>query len=201
MGCYFLPSAIPRLLGVSFGTWCGWLALYGNWVRMRGSSEMLAEGRSRYVYLLIRLIIVLSMGLVVTLILKYQNYSLNPFWESVDEASGGLNKTGLLLAAVSLVEYAYRPVQLFPVPPLSDREAKDILQSHLQPDYSKPSLPLVLERSYIFYKPSSMTQAQCSRRLGQAIRSKAQHYILSRESSSQQRQWDSSSTRTIVLSM
>lgn len=46
MGCYLLPSPALRLVGVSIGTWTGWLALFGNWARMKGSREMLAEGRS-----------------------------------------------------------------------------------------------------------------------------------------------------------
>ena len=65
------------------------------------------------------------MGLIITLILKYQNYSINPFWGSTDGASGGWNKIGLFLAMITTIEYSYRPVELFPRPPLSDEDAKD----------------------------------------------------------------------------
>lgn len=57
---------------------------------------------------------VLAAGLVVTLLIKYANASTNPLWATTDPASGGWNKTGLLFATISLVEYAYRPVSLHP---------------------------------------------------------------------------------------
>ena len=47
MGCYFIPSVAVRLLCISIGTWCGWLAQLGNWVRLKGNSEMLAEGQGK----------------------------------------------------------------------------------------------------------------------------------------------------------
>ncbi|KAK8853309.1 hypothetical protein IAR55_004013 [Kwoniella newhampshirensis] len=45
MGCYFFPWPAARLLGVSLGTWTGWLSLFGTWARLRGSEEVLAEGQ------------------------------------------------------------------------------------------------------------------------------------------------------------
>jgi hypothetical protein len=44
LGCYFATPTV-RLLGVSIGTSAGWLALAGNWARLKGSKEMLAEGK------------------------------------------------------------------------------------------------------------------------------------------------------------
>lgn len=46
MGCYWIPIVGVRLLGISLGTSAGWLALFGNWARLKGSREMLAEGKS-----------------------------------------------------------------------------------------------------------------------------------------------------------
>jgi hypothetical protein len=56
----------------------------------------------------------LSTGLIATLLLKYANASINPFWATTDSQSGGWNKTCLTLAAISLFEYAYRPLSLHP---------------------------------------------------------------------------------------
>jgi hypothetical protein len=50
---------------------------------------------------------------------KYLCHSNNPFWAIVNEASGGWNKTGLVLSALALTEYYYRPNSLFPAPPVS----------------------------------------------------------------------------------
>jgi len=61
---------------------------------------------------------VFGLGLAITMFLKYLNFSTNPFWCTVDSASGGWNKTGLVLAALALLEYYHRPTDLFPAPPL-----------------------------------------------------------------------------------
>lgn len=45
MASWILPNPFSRLLAVSIGTWCGWLALLGNWTRLKGSKEMIAEGQ------------------------------------------------------------------------------------------------------------------------------------------------------------
>lgn len=45
MASWFLPIPSARLAAVFVGTWSGWLALFGNWARLRGSKEMLAEGQ------------------------------------------------------------------------------------------------------------------------------------------------------------
>jgi hypothetical protein len=45
MASWILPNPFSRLLAVSIGTWCGWLALFGNWARLKGSKEMIAEGQ------------------------------------------------------------------------------------------------------------------------------------------------------------
>ena len=123
MGCYFLPSPFWRLLGGCMGVWTGWLALYGNWIRLKGSEEMLAEGRGKFSNGTM-LISVLGIGLVIVNLLKYLNHSINPFWASADAASGGWNKTGLVLGALSLAEYAYRPLELFPAPPITNLPEK-----------------------------------------------------------------------------
>jgi len=48
MASWVLPNPFSRLLAVSIGTWCGWLALFGNWARLKGSKEMIAEGQGEY---------------------------------------------------------------------------------------------------------------------------------------------------------
>ena len=66
------------------------------------------------------------------MLLKYLNYSTNPFWCIVAPDSRGWNKTGLALGLVALVEYAYRPLDLFPAPPLhlDADEKKDLAQTN-----------------------------------------------------------------------
>ncbi|WVQ84587.1 hypothetical protein IAT38_006741 [Cryptococcus sp. DSM 104549] len=112
MGCYFFPWPAARLLGVFVGTWAGWSALFGTWVRLKGSEEMVAEGQ------------ILGLGLGITMFLKYANSSVNPLWAVASATSGGWNKTGLAIAALSLVEYAYRPLDLHPSSPLSLQPGK-----------------------------------------------------------------------------
>ena len=48
MASWFLPIPSARLAAVFVGTWTGWLALFGNWARLRGSKEMLAEGQGQF---------------------------------------------------------------------------------------------------------------------------------------------------------
>lgn len=57
---------------------------------------------------------------------KYNAHSNNPFWAIVNEASGGWNKTGLLLSAVALAEYYYRPNDLFPSAPAATLKDKPV---------------------------------------------------------------------------
>jgi hypothetical protein len=47
MASWILPNPFSRLLAVSIGTWTGWLALLGNWAKLKGSKEMIAEGQSK----------------------------------------------------------------------------------------------------------------------------------------------------------
>lgn len=47
MGVYFVPSPVVRLAGIVVGTWTGWLALFGNTIRTKGSRETLVEGESK----------------------------------------------------------------------------------------------------------------------------------------------------------
>lgn len=79
---------------------------------------------------------VFGLGLAITMFIKYMNYSTNPFWCIVDSSSGGWNKTGLGLGVLALIEYAYRPLDLFPAPPL--RADGDEKKNDRQPS-RKPS--------------------------------------------------------------
>lgn len=47
MASWILPIPFARLAAVFIGTWTGWLALFGNWARLRGSKEMVAEGQGK----------------------------------------------------------------------------------------------------------------------------------------------------------
>jgi hypothetical protein len=113
MGCYWIPVVGVRLLGISIGTSAGWMTVFGNWMRLKGNQEMLAEGKSE-LWFNILLMVVLGTGLTIVMLIKYMNASTNPLWATTDAASGGWNKTGLILAAVALAEYAYRPIGLHP---------------------------------------------------------------------------------------
>ena len=71
-----------------------------------------------------RLLLVLGLGIVITMLIKYINFSTNPFWCLVDWKSGGWNLTGLLLGSVSLLEHYTRPLDLFPEPPTETKPAQ-----------------------------------------------------------------------------
>ena len=64
------------------------------------------------------------------MLLKYWNYSTNPFWATTDSGSGGWNITGLALAAASLYEYYTRPSNLFPAQPINTEKDKPIAPVH-----------------------------------------------------------------------
>jgi hypothetical protein len=68
----------------------------------------------------------LGIGIVITMLIKYLNFSTNPLWATTDASSGGWNKTASLLAAVSLYEYYHRPAHLFPSPPIATAKDKPI---------------------------------------------------------------------------
>ncbi|WWD03771.1 hypothetical protein V865_001827 [Kwoniella europaea PYCC6329] len=107
MGFYIFPCPIIRLAGIFIGVWTGWQVLFATWERLKGSEEIVAEGQ------------ILGLGLVITLLIKYINNSTNPLWAISHPASGGWNKTGLILAALAIYEYYRRPVDLHPAPPLN----------------------------------------------------------------------------------
>lgn len=111
LGCWAIPSVAARFFCVLGAMACGWNALTADQLRMRGSPEASAQGR------------ILMTGIVLCMLGKYLCYSNNPFWAIVDGSSGGWNKTGLLLSALSIAETYYRPNSLFAAPPApaSDR--------------------------------------------------------------------------------
>lgn len=66
--------------------------------------------------------------------LKYVNKSTNPLWTVTDAASGGWNKTGLVLSGLYLWEYATRPNALHPTAPLvTFKKSDDVVVSELPP--------------------------------------------------------------------
>lgn len=118
LGAYALPHVAARFLCVVGAMWCGWCMFMADTMRVRGSPEMLAQAKSEST-LRSQLTAVFSTGVVICLVSKYLCHSNNPFWAIVDESSGGWNKTGLLISALALAEYYYRPNNLFPAPPVS----------------------------------------------------------------------------------
>ncbi|RXK35959.1 hypothetical protein M231_06782 [Tremella mesenterica] len=107
MGCYCIPIVAARLLFVSLGTASGWLVIAGSLSRLDGNAEAQIEAKH------------LGLGITVTMLIKYINFSTNPFWCLVDASSGGWNLTGLFLASLSLLEYRTRPLDLHPTPSIS----------------------------------------------------------------------------------
>lgn len=134
LGCYFIPSPLARLVGISVGTWYGWLAVFGDLLRLKGSSEVVVESQSTCQGRC-PLTSAFLIGIVATMLIKYLNYSTNPLWATTDAGSGGWNKTGLVLAAASLYEYYARPTHLFPAPPTlvaKDKPIAPVSTSRLQ---------------------------------------------------------------------
>jgi hypothetical protein len=60
---------------------------------------------------------VLLLALAAATFFKHINSSINPFWASADAASGGWNKTGLAIVALSIWELSNRSFGLFPSAP------------------------------------------------------------------------------------
>ena len=46
MGCYIIPLPSARLICITVATWTGWLALYGDWIRLKGSPELITDAQS-----------------------------------------------------------------------------------------------------------------------------------------------------------
>lgn len=61
------------------------------------------------------------LGLLLSMLVKLVNNSVNPLWCIVDEKSGGWNKTGIALAAIAWMEKAYRSVRDEPQAPLKSK--------------------------------------------------------------------------------
>lgn len=86
---------------------------------------------------------VIGLGMIVVMLLKYANKSINPFWCLVNETSGGWNKTGLVLASICLAEFASRPADLHPASPLVDSSAKKTEQQIPKPHPTKMHTRLI----------------------------------------------------------
>ncbi|KAK1229087.1 Protein cwh43, partial [Marasmius sp. AFHP31] len=55
-----------------------------------------------------------ALGFMLSSLSKHANHSNNPVWPIVDHRSGGYNKTGILLALISLFELYTRPLSAYP---------------------------------------------------------------------------------------
>lgn len=63
------------------------------------------------------------LGLLLSMLAKLVNNSINPLWCIVDDKSGGWNKTGIVLAFIAWAEKAYRPVRAEPQAALKPESA------------------------------------------------------------------------------
>ena len=111
MGVFAAPLPIIRLIGIVIGTAAGWLAVVDPFRRARGSAEARAEGN------------VLVAGLLITVLAKHLNYSVNPFWGT---AVSWWNLLGLAVGGLSVYETAYRPVSLFVAAPKVKDKVPDL---------------------------------------------------------------------------
>ena len=48
LGCYAIPSVPGRFLCILIAMWCGWMSFMADSIRLRGSPEMLAQGKSEF---------------------------------------------------------------------------------------------------------------------------------------------------------
>ncbi|GHJ86982.1 hypothetical protein NliqN6_3384 [Naganishia liquefaciens] len=104
MCAYALPGPASRLIGVSVANGALWMGLSGGLMRLGGSVDSEVEALH------------LVIGVLVTVVLKFVNYSINPLWCIVDADSNGWNKTGLALALAACLEKTMRPNSLEPQP-------------------------------------------------------------------------------------
>jgi hypothetical protein len=116
MGVFAAPLPILRLVGIVAGTGAGWLAVLDPLRRARGSEEARAEGK------------VLVVGLLITVLAKHLNYSVNPFWAT---ALSWWNPVGLLVGGLSVWEIAYRPTSLFVSYPRVKDKVPDVKRNTL----------------------------------------------------------------------
>ncbi|KAG9074234.1 hypothetical protein FS749_014239, partial [Ceratobasidium sp. UAMH 11750] len=97
MAAYALQSPLYRLFMVSFAN----MALSIDWaIGWSGMSRDTTPVRTSFL---------LSAGFILANLSKLANHSNNPVWPIVDDRSGGWNKTGLVLALLSLAQFAARP--------------------------------------------------------------------------------------------
>ncbi|ETN45384.1 uncharacterized protein HMPREF1541_09215 [Cyphellophora europaea CBS 101466] len=80
-----------RLLTVAFAVSMGTIAWTATWYAERGNSARLQTR-----------ILAWTIGLVLSSIAKFANYSNNPIWPVLHSENGGWNKTGVVLAALSI---------------------------------------------------------------------------------------------------
>lgn len=113
LGAYAIPHVAARFFCVLFAMACGWNALLADQTRTKGSPEAGQTGR------------MWAAGVVLCMLGKYLCYSNNPFWAIVNGDSGGWNKTGLLLSALSIAELYFRPNSLFAAPPTAAPGKRD----------------------------------------------------------------------------
>ncbi|KAG8748162.1 hypothetical protein FRC10_008895 [Ceratobasidium sp. 414] len=115
MAAYALQSPLYRLFVVSFAN----MALSIDWaIGWSGMSQDTTPVRTSFL---------LGAGFILANLSKLANHSNNPVWPIVDDRSGGWNKIGLILALLSLAQFATRPpvtdVPATPEPPNTEKQA------------------------------------------------------------------------------
>ncbi|KAK4611926.1 hypothetical protein CLAFUW4_13195 [Fulvia fulva] len=89
---YLIKSPELRLGAVSFAVWQGCLGWVAAWYSKRNSPAMLEARVSAWL-----------IGLIASSISKFAFWTNNPLWPIMNEANGGLNKTGLFLFVLALL--------------------------------------------------------------------------------------------------
>ncbi|KAJ9092428.1 hypothetical protein QFC21_006810 [Naganishia friedmannii] len=104
MGAWALPGPTSKLFVIAFANVGLWMLVSATLARLRGSDAARNEALQ------------FILGILVTVTLKFLNYSTNPLWCVVDDKSNGWNRTGAILALAAWVEKAYRSTTLEPQP-------------------------------------------------------------------------------------
>lgn len=94
---YLVHSPEKRLGAVSFGVWEGCIGWAATWHRDRANPVKLESRISAWV-----------IGLIASSIAKFAFWTNNPVWPVMNESTGGLNKTGIMLFALAVGRLALR---------------------------------------------------------------------------------------------
>jgi hypothetical protein len=94
---WLVKDPANRLFTVGFAVWMSCMAWSATWYAERGNSGRLSAK-----------ILAWGVGLIVSSIAKFANHTNNPIWPILHSGNGGWNKTGLILAIVSVLRSTRR---------------------------------------------------------------------------------------------